>query len=252
MTTSLRIAFVPGVTITKWSRIWEERRRDTPLTFVPTLEAEQSAVLHAGDADLSFVRLPVAAEGLSVIRLYDEIAVVVLSADDPLADGLADDHEFTLAELDGLTLHDPDVPVADSIALIAAGVGAVILPHSIARAHSRKDLVSRPVRDAPPTEIAITWIAENTTPDIEEFVGIVRGRSARSSRAVPTPPTEKPVSSKTAAPAKGGGAAAKKAAGGKAVAKRKPYATSGGSEAKNRSGSPNSPKARNARKRKGR
>ena len=239
------------MTITKWSRIWEERRRDTALTFVPTPEPEQVAVLHAGDADLGFVRLPVETEGLSVIRLYSELAVVVLSVDDPLADGLDEGAELTLAALAGHTLHDPAAPVADTIALIAAGVGAVILPHAIARAHNRKDLVSFTVTDAPQTEIAVTWLAEQTTPDVEEFVGIVRGRSARSSRAVPTPPTEKAAPGKTAAPAKGG-AAAKKSAGGKAVAKRKPYATSGGGEAKNRSGSPNSPKARNARKRRGR
>lgn len=239
------------MTITKWSRIWDERRRDTSLAYVPTTEPEQVAVLHSGDADLSFVRLPVETEGLSVIRLYSEVAVVVLSTDDPLADGRDAAAELTLADLAGHTLHAPDAPVADTIALIAAGVGAVILPHAIARAHNRKDLVSFAVTDAPQTEIAVTWLAENTTPDIEEFVGIVRGRSARSSRAVPTPPTEKPAPGKTAAPAKGG-AAAKKTAGGKAVAKRKPYATSGGGEAKNRSGSPNSPKARNARKRRGR
>ena len=80
----------------------------------------------------------------------------------------------------------------------------------------------------------------------------MRGRSARSSRAVPTPPTEKPAPGKTATPAKGAAGGAKKSAGGKAVSKRKPYATSGGAEPRNRSGSPNSPKARNARKRKGR
>jgi len=236
------------VTITKWSRTWEERRRDTALSFVPVEVDQQSAVLREDAADVSFVRLPVDAGELSVIRLYSEVAVVVLSVDDPLAD-----HEtLTLAELASTTLHDPADPVTDTIALIAAGVGGVVLPHAIARAHSRKDLVARPVTDAPETEIAIAWLAEQTTKDIEEFVGIVRGRSANSSRLVPTPPTEKRAPGKAAAPGGKQTASGKANAGGKAVAKRKPYATSGGADAKNRSGSPNSPKARNARKRKGR
>jgi len=243
----LRIAFVPGVTITKWSRIWHDRRRDTDLEFVPTAVPDQASVLTNELADVSFVRLPVAAEGLSVIRLYEEEHVVVASVDDAIADL----DEVTLAQLDGYTLHDPAGNVDDAIALIAAGVGAIVLPHAIARAHNRKDLVSRPVTDAPQTQIAVAWLAEGETPDIEEFVGIVRGRSANSSRANPTPPAEKPA--KAVKPgAKGAAKAANPAAGGKAKAKRKPYATSGGAEAKNRSGSPNSPKARNARKRKGR
>lgn len=237
---------MPGVTLTKWSRIWEERRQDTALEFLPVAEPDVVAALES-DADVAFVRLPVETEGLSVIRLYSETHVVVASADDAIADV----EELTLADLAEYTLHDSAAPVADTIALVAAGVGVVVLPHAIARAHARKDLVSRPVTDAPETEIAIAWLAEGETPDIQEFVGIVRGRSANSSRANPTPPTEKPAKgTKPAAPSKG--KANVNTGGGKAKSKRKPYATSGGGEAKNRSGSPNSPKARNARKRKGR
>jgi hypothetical protein len=233
------------VTITKWTRIWEERRRDVALEFVPTTESDAVAEL-PGAADVAFVRLPVQTEGLAVIRLYSEKHVVVASADDPIADL----DELTLDDLDSYTVHDPQASIMDTIALVAAGVGVVVLPHSIARAHSRKDLVSRPVTDAPETEIAIAWVADEETPDIEEFVGIVRGRSANSSRANPTPPAEKPEKP-SKAPTTSKGAPAKNT-GGKAKAKRTPYATSGGGEAKNRSGSPNSPKARNARKRKGR
>lgn len=182
------IAFVPGVTITKWTRIWEERRPETPLAFEPVTTAEQATVLHAGRADVGFVRLPVEREGLSVIRLYDEVAVVVLPVDHELAKR----EELSLADLAGLTLHPESADVAATVELIAAGVGAAVLPHAIARQNSRKDVVARPVTDAEQTQIAIAWLEENTTDDIEEFVGIVRGRSAQSSRGVPTPPTEKP------------------------------------------------------------
>jgi hypothetical protein len=66
------------------------------------------------------------------------------------------------------------------------------LPHSLARLHARKDVVAVPIEDAPETEIAICWPSVATTEAIEEFVGIVRGRTEASSRANPTPPTEKP------------------------------------------------------------
>lgn len=190
---ALRIAFVPGVTIAKWTDRWEERRRDLPLAFVPVAEPDQADVLHAAAADVSFVRLPVDRQGLSVIRLYSEIAVVVVAADDALAraDGVS------LAELAGRALHAIDPAdahaVPNAVELVAAGVGAVVLPHSLARLHGRKGVVAVPVTDAPPTDVAIAWLADGTTPDIEEFVGIVRGRSANSSRATPTPPAEKPA-----------------------------------------------------------
>lgn len=189
MTTPLRISFVPGVTIGKWTNRWEERRPETALEFVAATEPEQVAVITGGQADVGFVRLPIVRDGLSVIRLYGEIAVVVVPADDPIADNAS----ATRADLEGRTLHATDGDLRDVMELIAAGVGAVVLPHAIARSHARKGVVALPVTDAPETEIAIVWLADATTPDIEEFVGIVRGRGANSSRQTPTPPKERPV-----------------------------------------------------------
>jgi hypothetical protein len=79
----------------------------------------------------------------------------------------------------------------DTMELVAAGVGFVILPHSLARLHSRKDVVSRPVEDVAETQVSLAWIAAETTDLIEEFVGIVRGRTAASSRVDTVPEGEK-------------------------------------------------------------
>jgi DNA-binding transcriptional LysR family regulator len=184
---TLTIAFVPGVTITKWSRRWEERRPEEPLAFVPTSESGQTAVLGSGEghtgADVAFVRLPVAdAEGreLSVIRLYSEVVVAMLPEDHPLAE----EDSVTLADLAPLTQHDNQGSLKDTVELVAAGVGVVVVPHAIARQYNRKDIVLRDVIDADETWIAIAWLADNTTADVDEFVGIVRGRSATSSRGV--------------------------------------------------------------------
>lgn len=196
------IAFAPGVTLTRWTRAWEERQRRIPLAFLPTDAASQVSALHEGLADVSFVRLPVERDGLSIIPLYDEVAVVVVPKEHPVA-------AFDAVTLDDLAGEDrvpPSLSAEGAVELVAAGGGIVILPQSIARLHTRKDVVARPVTDAAGTSIAIAWREDRTTPQVEEFVGIVRGRTAASSRAVPTPKTEKPrkaVAAKTRTPQRG-------------------------------------------------
>jgi DNA-binding transcriptional LysR family regulator len=154
-----------------------------PLEVLPTAESDILGLLHDSSADLAFVRLPIDREGLSVIRLYGEAPVVVVSRDDELAD----EASVALAAVSGAV--ERPQSAKDAVELVAAGVGRVILPHSIARMTARKDVVAISISDAPETEIALVWVADATTADIEEFVGIVRGRTAASSRAVPTPPT---------------------------------------------------------------
>ena len=206
------VAFVPGVTLAKWSKVWSERRPDLPLAFLPTPEQDQVRVLHDEAAEVSFVRLPVDGSDLSVIPLYRETPVVVL----PKEHALADAESVTVADLAAEhLLQDPDlVPewrdVADEIRdgtrrplpsirdgddaaeLVAAGVGIVIVPQSVARLHSRKDVVARPVTDVAESQIALAWLEENTTPDVDEFIGVVRGRTARSSRAPQEEPEKAP------------------------------------------------------------
>ena len=202
MPVSFSIAFVAGVTPTKWTRIWDDRRADVPLTVFRTETAEQIAVLHDGRAEISLVRLPIDETNLSVINLYNEIPVVVASKDHSTLQA----ETVLLADLAAEhLLQDPDdVPewrdLADEVrdgsrrALppmrdldetmeqVAAGVGIIIVPHSIARLYGRKDVISRPVTGVADTQIALAWITRETTENIEEFIGIVRGRSKASSR----------------------------------------------------------------------
>lgn len=189
----LRVGHVPGVTVTKWRRVWADRMRRVPLEVVEVAQAEQREVLDAGLVDMCFVRLPVAGKGLHSIRLYDEVPVVVVPKDHPVA---AFD-EVSLADLAGETFVQDD-DSASGIDRVAWGAGILRLPHSIARSFSRRDLVYRPISDADPTSIALAWLADNPNELIEEFVGIVRGRTANSSRtaqakAAKADPVAKPV-----------------------------------------------------------
>jgi DNA-binding transcriptional LysR family regulator len=180
-----RVAYVRGVTPAKWVRIWGERRRDRPIELVLT-DADQVQVLRDGRARMAFVRLPVDGEGLNIIPLYVETAVAVVSKDH--AASAMDSLE--LADLDGETIYDTTGDIDETFALVAAGAGIAIVPQSIARLHARRDVAARPVTDAPSTRIALAWPAaadmDADAAAIEEFIGIVRGRTERSSRGPST------------------------------------------------------------------
>ena len=53
---------------------------------------------------------------------------------------------------------------------------------SVARLHQRKDVVTRVVSDLEPTTIALVWRIERDDEVTQTFVGVTKGRTARSSR----------------------------------------------------------------------
>jgi hypothetical protein len=190
-----RLGAIPGATPGTWIDRWNERMPDAPLELVPIQVAGQRDALDELDAAL--VRLPIDGDGLHVIALYDELPVVVMPADSHLtaadeltASDLSEEVLITPAD-DVLDVH-PDGTVAprfaapatteEAIETVGAGVGIVIVPMSLARLHHRKDVAHRTLVDGPTSTVALAWIAERTTPAVEAFVGIVRGRTANSSR----------------------------------------------------------------------
>jgi DNA-binding transcriptional LysR family regulator len=195
----LSIAFVPGVTLSKWTRAWDERHPGSRLQVSPAVDPV-AAVLD-GSADVGFVRLPIPgdeAAKLNIIRLYSEIPVAVLPKEHPLSQ----EDDICLADLAETALANNSVlevttTVKDAVELVAAGAGVLLVPQSVARLNNRKDVVAVPITDAPETTIALIWLGEKadtehsaqTSTAIDDFVGIVRGRSAGSSRGTPTPPT---------------------------------------------------------------
>lgn len=188
----LRVGFVPGVTLRKWRNVWDDRFRNVALKVAEVAEADQRRVLDAAEADLCFVRLPIDTDGLHLIPLYDEVPVAWSSKDHPIAAV----ESVTLADLaDDVCLTD----VTDDTIQQAVFADAVLLvPLSVARTHSRQDLVHRPITDAPPTQIGLAWRIDNDHLWIDEFIGVVRGRTANSSRST----AERAASPKPATPPK--------------------------------------------------
>ncbi|MFI0544111.1 LysR substrate-binding domain-containing protein [Streptomyces sp. WSLK1-3] len=213
---SFRLAYVPGVTPAKWVRIWNERLPDIPLELVQVSAAEASDVLRDGAADAGFVRLPVDRTVFSAIPLYTETTVVVVPKDHVVTAA----EEVTLEDLaDEVVLHPLDdvigwerppgepaferpATTADAIELVAANIGVLVVPQSLARLHHRRDLTYRPLTDAPQSGIALAWREDATTDMVEDFIGIVRGRTPNSSRGRTQPEPERKQRPEKTAPRK--------------------------------------------------
>ncbi|MFJ8232904.1 LysR family substrate-binding domain-containing protein [Streptomyces sp. NPDC094448] len=242
---AFRLACVPGATPAKWVRIWQERLPDVPLELVQVPTAQAAALLRDGGADAGLVRLPVDRTVFSAIPLYTETTVVVVpkdhlvaSVDEVSAGELAED--IVLHPLDDAldwetrpgrpALERPET-TADAVELVAAGVGLLVVPQSLARLHHRRDLTYRPVVDAPQSSVALCWREDATTDLVEDLIGIVRGRTVNSSRGRRPAPEEKKAAGKPAANDKGGrgartGGSGKSAGGGQARRPGRPTAKS--------------------------
>ncbi len=190
-----------GVTPDRWARRWAERMPRSPLDLVPLADADGVAMLHGGELSMCFVRLPVDRDGLHLIPLYDEQPVVVVAAEHPVAAydeidvvELADEHLLqdpdevpawrdVATEVAHGTRHPvPAMGLQEAVASIAADAGILVLPLSLARLHARRDVRHVPVLGVPTTTVGLAWPADADDDRVEAFIGVVRGRTAASSR----------------------------------------------------------------------
>jgi DNA-binding transcriptional LysR family regulator len=193
---TFRLVVVPGVVVGRWSRVWSEREPAVALELVPAEAADATALLTA-QADAGLIRMPVDRTEYQAIPLYTETTVVVFPRDHLLA--AADD--VTLADLADETLLSPrddvlewadveplerPVSTAAAVELVAAGGGVLVVPQSLARLYHRRDLTYRTVDDAPTSTVGLAWASERHTDLVEQMIGIVRGRTANSTRGRPT------------------------------------------------------------------
>lgn len=188
-----RVGFVTGATPDKWARTWRERYARDPLELVPLTEAEQETRVREGTLDMTLVRLPVDREGLHLIPLYEELPVAVMGvehlltlADEVTTADLADE-QLVLPERSGWRptaeqLAWPPMSVKDAVEVVASGTGVAVVPMSVARLHHRRDVTTRVVTDLPPTTVGLAWLVDNDDPWVQRLIGIVRGRTERSSR----------------------------------------------------------------------
>lgn len=181
---------------------------------VPVVEVPENPFAH-----MSIVRPdrePASTDGEKYhsIRLYEELPVVILPVDHVLT--VLD--EVPVKELAEEFLLQPasDIPAyeevsrawresagrivpegltdKETIELVAAGVGLYIVPMSIARFYHRKDLTYRPVAGLDLYPVHLVWPrapkgeprSEELEALLQDFIGIVRGRTATSERGSET------------------------------------------------------------------
>lgn len=210
---SFRLGYVPGVTPTKWVRLWNERLPRVRLELIQVTAAEAAAAVRDGNAEAALLRLPIDRTGLHAIPLYTETTVVVVptdhlvtAADEVTAEDIADelmllplDDTLGWDDLPGRLIDDHPATTGAAIELVAAGTGLVVVPQSLARLHHRKDLTYRPLVDAPESTVALSWPEGENSDLMEQLIGIIRGRTVNSTRtaAPKTPAKAKAPAKKT-------------------------------------------------------
>lgn len=194
---SFRLGYVLGVTPSKWQRIWAERLPEVPFTLLQAPDDQVVGLVREGDVDAALLRLPIDRTDLHAIPLYTETTVVVAAkehwvaaADEVTVAELAE--EVVLHPLDdvldwrqppGLPAAERPVTTAHAIGNVAAAAGLLLVPQSLARLYHRKDVVHRPVTDAVQSNVALVWPSVTETSDLmDQFIGIVRGRTVNSTR----------------------------------------------------------------------
>jgi DNA-binding transcriptional LysR family regulator len=192
------IAFMPGLIVTEPARALGRAHPELTVEVLRTGWDSQTAVIHDGRADVSYVRLPVDQRGLRLQPLFQEPRIAIIPADHRLAGkktasitDLADDH---------LLQHPDAVPewrhvatemhnrrrtapprashtVEEKLEHVATGQGIVILPETTATYYRRPDIAYVHLTDIPPAEICLAWSSTRRSPLIAEFVSWVSLKS---------------------------------------------------------------------------
>lgn len=167
--------------------------------------ADAADEVRAGSVDVALLRLPADTSSLAVIPLYEETTVVVvptdhlLSAADEIAPDDLDGQPILLplddvvawADAPGVMIDHRPESTSAAIELVAAGLGALIVPQSLARLHHRRDLTYRPIVGAPMCPVALAFPEGPQSELLEDFIEVVRGRKPGSSRGPAEPPPKR-------------------------------------------------------------
>lgn len=226
----LRITYVAGVVPGKWIDRFSERYPQIELSVQRLDEGDPLSALAADEADVVFVRFAPGTnprdETRHVIPLYEELEVVCAAKDHDIE---YYDESVAEADISGFTRIDlADYPVAAggvamAMEVVAAGDSVLRIPQSLARLHARKDVISRVIHDGAPTQIGVAWLKDTEHGElIDEFIGVVRGRRANSSRQGSVREKQQQSSAKTRRAVKPVKAKPAKPATGKRPAKSKP------------------------------
>ena len=185
----LRLAFVTGTEPGKWFQRFQDNTAHGGLF---TVDADDSlAELLAGHVDLALTRLPDPRvdDSFYVVRLYEEAPGIAVPKDSVYAEvgealalaDVSDEHlNYRLTDAGEVDI----AAVREALQVVAANVGIAIAPLPLIKILSKKQVVPLALKDSgvPVTEITLVWRKAEDSEAIQDFVGIAKGRTARSSR----------------------------------------------------------------------
>lgn len=187
-TRRLTVGFRTGIPVIPAARAFGVRHPDVIVDVQRIESDDQAPMLLDGRIDVGYVRLPIDATGLRVIRLYTEPLMVVLPADHRLAGK----DEVAEADLTGepLVWHgDPSTqptrrPLPDSglrargveekLEHVAAGRGISFVGRSEALFYSRPDISYVPIPELAPDQVCLATAASRTSPLADDFLTAAR------------------------------------------------------------------------------
>jgi DNA-binding transcriptional LysR family regulator len=202
------VGFMPGLIVTAPIRALVSRHPELTVEVIRTTWTDQTDVIHDGRADVSFVRLPIDQQGLTIQQLHTEARVAALPADHRLAGkgtisiaDLADEHllqdpnavpEWRDVATELRTRTRRPAPffhsVEEKLEHVAAGHGVCVLPLSVAMFYSRVDITHVAITDIAPNQICLAWDSTRRSRVIHEFAAI----AAEDGTAIVPPPTNGP------------------------------------------------------------
>lgn len=181
----LTIAFVTGTEPGKWFRRYEQLTGTRP----QTTPSDDPFPLIGSEADAALIRLPDerVTDEFHVVRCYEEAPGVAVPEDSVYAEvgevgraDLADEIvNFTYSE------HSLIDDLRTALSVVAANVGIAYGPLPLLKALSKKQVMPLELpagEGAETTTIALVWRKVDDCDAIQDFVGITKGRTPRSSR----------------------------------------------------------------------
>lgn len=230
----MRLGFARGTAPSKWAERWHQAT-GSPLELVPIEvafgrgTAGDPGAPHQVDAMIERTmpdERPIGARDPEpdrhAIALYRERIALVVAKDHELAEqGRISLEDLSLVRLFDHAHHSPEWPAAEpwddpswkpadvraALDLVATGAGAILMPQPLARHLSTKrehvvlpigaDADPETAEQLPGTIVWATWSLDRDASDVQQLAGIMRGRTARSSRGTtdaepaPQPRTQK-------------------------------------------------------------
>lgn len=172
----LTIAFATGTEPGKWIRRYQGE-----------LETIPSDDPFAESAQLHLMRLPDArvTDEHHVVRLYEEAPGVAVPKDSVFAGvGEAVDPSELAEEIVNAAFTEQLLidELRSALQVVAANVGIAYGPLPLLKNLSRKQVVPLPLTEGPTTTVALVWRKADDSEEIQDFVGVAKGRTANSSR----------------------------------------------------------------------